>query len=403
MPAMRTNEKIRCQYFAWVIRQNRFGVFFADGRSNEPSQGRLSLDTKDFDEAIEAVRQLDLVKAVDAGLADRAALGPQPQNMLPIKDGVTSYLAHVARSAVTGGAAPATRKRYQAVLQKFQAFAAETGITCWEQVNRRVLEGYGAWLDDNDYGYATEYLELTTLKQAMKWFVRERLLPESCHLDLPLKKPVGTSTYCYTHQEVAAMVDRCFRDPELRWLGQVIVGLSHTGLRISELAQLQWTDFDFESGFLRLPDRSRQGTKQERAQARSTKGHQGRVLPIHSLLREVLGKMSRHLDGKVLHGPRGGGLKPDTVRNVLIRDVLVPLAPKFRSGADGERFADGRLHSFRHYFCSVCANNSVPEQMLMNWLGHKNSEMVKRYYHPHREEALRQMQKIQFTKRPRTV
>jgi len=54
-------------------------------------------------------------------------------------------------------------------------------------------------------------------------------------------------------------------------------------------------------------------------------------------------------------------------------------------------FSDGRLHSFRHYFCSMCANNNVPEQLLMNWLGHRQSAMVKHYYHVDHQEAARQM------------
>lgn len=58
----------------------------------------------------------------------------------------------------------------------------------------------------------------------------------------------------------------------------------------------------------------------------------------------------------------------------------------------GERgFADGRLHSFRHYFASRCANDGAPERMVMEWLGHKDSDMVRHYYHLHDDEARRQM------------
>ena len=70
--------------------------------------------------------------------------------------------------------------------------------------------------------------------------------------------------------------------------------------------------------------------------------------------------------------------------------MLVPLAD------DEIGFKDGRLHSCRHYFCSTCANNGVPEQVLMEWLGHQSSAMVRHYYHLHDEEAQRQMQKLKF-------
>ncbi len=38
--------------------------------------------------------------------------------------------------------------------------------------------------------------------------------------------------------------------------------------------------------------------------------------------------------------------------------------------------------------------SGVAEPVLMNWLGHKESAMVRRYYHLHDDEAHRQMKKI---------
>jgi integrase len=106
-------------------------------------------------------------------------------------------------------------------------------------------------------------------------------------------------------------------------------------------------------------------------------------------------KKKPHGDGRVFHGPCGGILKPDTLRIILKRDVLTPLAKRFPSpGTAG--LAAGRLHSFRHYFCSTAANAGVPEQVLMTWLGHRDSRMVKHYYHLHEPESRRQMSKIDF-------
>jgi len=84
-------------------------------------------------------------------------------------------------------------------------------------------------------------------------------------------------------------------------------------------------------------------------------------------------------DGFVFHSPRGGRLKPDTARRILVREVIEPLAEKFPSTDGGKGFRDGRVHSFRHAFCSCCANNNVPEQALMIWLGHADSQMIRRY------------------------
>lgn len=103
--------------------------------------------------------------------------------------------------------------------------------------------------------------------------------------------------------------------------------------------------------------------------------------------------LPRNRDGLIFHGPRGGLLKPDVVRTILIRDVLTPLAKRFPTPAGEIGFRDGRLHSFRHYFC---ANSGVPEQVVMEWLGHSHSAMVRHYYHLHNDEAQRQMKRLNF-------
>jgi integrase len=147
---------------------------------------------------------------------------------------------------------------------------------------------------------------------------------------------------------------------------------------------------------IRLIDTRSHGNKAERANARTTKSHRDRMLPIHPELRRIMQVLKRHADGRVFHGPKGGQLKPDTIRNVLVREVLKPLADRFPAAADMKGFRNGRLHSFRHYFCSISANSGVPEQVVMTWLGHQDSRMVRRYYHLHQEEAQKQMAKINF-------
>ena len=161
---------------------------------------------------------------------------------------------------------------------------------------------------------------------------------------------------------------------------------------------LRWTDIDPEKNLLHLIDARYHGSKAVRQAARTTKTHRDRVLPIHPDLPRLLKDKHHASDGRVFHGPRGGVLKPDTVRIVLVREVLTPLAKQFPKG-ESSGFIDGRLHSFRHYFCSVSANSGVPEQVLMTWLGQRDSSMVKRYYHLDRSESQRQMAKIRFVGR----
>jgi len=398
MPKKRSKERIVGQHFIWLLGQ-RGGLFTADGRSNKPSVGRHSLGTTNYQEAIASVQRLDLVMAVKLGLADRRLLDEPASTLLGLENGKELYLAHVKRPRVTGGAKPGTPKRYTAVLDKFLPFAIEKGAASWNVVTKRLLEEYAAWLDGEGYAYRTEFLELTTIKQAINWLIEADRLPASCRIRMPLTKPTGSDTYCWRTDEVKAIVERCQTNPEIAWLGAVVTGLACSGMRISELASLRWSDIDLETNVIRLTDESSSARRRGR-KVRETKNSKSRSFPIHPELRQILEHLDHSQDGRVFHGPRAGILSPDIARRTLIADVLVPLAKRFPTPKGEVGFADGRLHSFRHYFCSTCANSNVPEQVVMAWLGHAESKMVRHYYHLHDAEAQRQMKRLSFVGMP---
>lgn len=304
----------------------------------------------------------------------------------------------VCRARVAGGVRPSSRKRYRTVFDKFIEFARGKGVTTWNRITAQTLLAYAAFLEANAYAYRTQYLELTTLKQALLWLIKRHYLPSKCRIELPLEKPEGTDTYCWRPEEVLAILEHCRRRPELTWIAQVILALATTGLRISELAALRWSDVDFEGGMIRLVDETSSGRLRgiKQGKARTLKSGRGRTFPIQEELLPVLRNLPRHSDGSVFHGRRGGRLKPDVVRRVLIRDVLKPMAARFPTPKDEVGFAYGRLHSFRHFFCSLCANRGVSRQVVMRWLGHKDSGMVEHYYHLHDDEARRQMDRIKL-------
>ena len=401
MARRRKSEILQCAYFKWRIKPRAAsGVFQADGRSNKVDVGRHSLGTTDYNNALDALKQLDAVMAVRHGLAERSILEDGGQNLLDLETGRELYLSHVQRPAVLGGARPSSVKRYRAVLAKFETWANREGVRYWNSVTLQVLQDYGAWLDDEGYAYATEYLELTTVKQVFNYLIQAKEIPAQANFELKLTKPSDTTTYCYRDTEVEAMIRHCFATPSLHWLGGVIVALAYSGLRISELASLRWTNIDLESGMLRLPDQTRAGTRAQRQAAQSTKGGYSRTLPLQDRFRAVLKGMDRAADGRVFHGPLGGVLKPDTVRNVLVREVIKPLAPRFPTPPGEPGFARGRLHSFRHFFCSRCAHSGVPEQTLMRWLGHRSSKMVQHYFHLHDKDSVAQMRKLDCADNP---
>lgn len=211
-----------------------------------------------------------------------------------------------------------------------------------------------------------------------------------------MTKPEGTSTYCYTRPEVAAIVEHCRADPTLRWLADVVVGLACTGLRISELSSLRWSDVDPAANALRLTNERADSRPLQYGTIRTIKGRCGRALPLHSELRKVLADVPHHSDGRVFHGPRSGRLKPDTVRTTFIEHVLKLLKARFPTPAGEIGFEHGRIHSFRHYFCSEAFHGGASEAEVRDWLGHRDSKMVSHYRHLRDEDGQRRLAQIDF-------
>jgi integrase len=395
MPRKATNPPVQCRYFAWKMRQ-RNGVWFADGRSGAHDVGRHSLNTRDVAEARRLLVDLDVEKAIERGLAPpaaRAATGPAP---LDLEAGMARYLEHLGRPPQLGGIKPKSLQRYRAVYDKFVKYLSDRGISGWHAVDRSALSQYLGWLDQEDYAPSTFYFEATVVKQAVKWMVGEGLLSAAHQIRLKVTRAETTNRYCWRAEEVEAMIDRCFADPALRWLGYALLGLASTGLRISELADLRWSDIDLASGVLVLPDRVLHTARSRRDGARATKGRRNRTFPLNDDLLQALRPLPRNADGFVFRAEGGGQLDPDKVRKRLERDVLQPLAGRFppRGGPDEPSFRDGVPHSFRHYFVSAAANRGVPERVVQDWLGHKESRMIAWYYHLHSEQSKEQMRKM---------
>jgi integrase len=182
----------------------------------------------------------------------------------------------------------------------------------------------------------------------------------------------------------------------LKWLGPVIIGLSLTGMRISELATLRWSDVDLDNESIRVADERFSRRRQVSGTARTTKGKRSRSIPIHPRLKSLLAALPRSSDGFVFRAMQGGRLRPNNVLNQFIRGVIEPLKAKFPA-MDGEiGFERGRIHSFRHFFCSQALIGGATEGEFREWLGHADSKMVEHYRHLRLTDARRRMQQIDY-------
>lgn len=392
MPKKAKYELIRCNHFSWRV-SRRAEVWYADGRTNKINVGRHSLGTRDKAEAFQLLNQLDETCAVKFGLIERRTQQSTVVERLTLADGRHLYEQHIARPRITGGVAPATRKRYRTTLNNFIPWALKEGLTYFDQIDKNVLIRYASHLESRGRASKTLENELVTLKQCMRWLIDEGRLPGCEPIKLKLKKFESRRAYCYRPQEVAAMLAHCRATNCLTWLGNVIIGLACTGMRIAELTGLKWSDVDLEGDRITLTDET--GYEQGDEPRRALKSGRSRSVRIDGELRKVLETLPRS-SPRVFLGPTQRPLNPDFVRRKFVQHVVEPLADCFPSVAGRQGFKDGRLHSFRHYFVSRCASQKVAELVVMEWVGHADSSMVRHYFHLSDEESKRQMCGLDF-------
>jgi integrase len=387
MPRPFKKPPIVCDHFVWHLRQ-RGGVYYADGRFNTTDLGKHSLGTRHHGEAMENLRALDRKLANQQG-----KIASQPERVLvdlPIAEGWRLYMDDRDKPQMFGGVSPDTLKRYRTVRDHHVKFCARRGIEFWQQVDAKNVEAFGMAMARSSAD-RTIYFAVTHIKTVVIWLINQKKLAAEYRIDLPLVKPDGTDTYCYTIEQMTTMVFFCRADPKLRWLADVIVGLACTGLRISEFASLRWTDADLQAEVIRLTDERWSHRRKKIGSARHTKGKRTRCLPIHPDLLAILKTLERKPDGLIFHGPQGKKLCDSSVRANLVDRVIEKLKAKFPTPPGEIGFEHGRVHSIRHYFCSESFRNGATEAQLLEWLGHRDSKMVAHYRHLRADDSKRLM------------
>jgi len=144
--------------------------------------------------------------------------------------------------------------------------------------------------------------------------------------------------------------------------GPMMLMALYTGMRRGELFKLQWTDVDFEKGFIHIRD---------------PKGVIDQTIPLNGTARDLLQKHPRTTSPYIFPG-RGGEQRTDIIKPMKRICKAAGLPEKFRP-----------LHGLRHVFASMLASSGkVDMYVLQRLLTHKSATMTARYAHL-RDDALK--------------
>ena len=146
------------------------------------------------------------------------------------------------------------------------------------------------------------------------------------------------------------------------YAGKIMKLALYTGMRRGEMFKLQWTDIDFDRGFISLRD---------------PKGGPDQKIPINDAARELLKNHPKTDSPYVFPGRSGNQLT----------NISVPVNEIKKKAGLPEDFRP--LHGLRHVYASMLASSGqVDMYTLQKLLTHKNPQTTQRYAHL-RDETLK--------------
>ena len=315
-------------------------------------------------------RSLD---TANIGHARRKAIKIQEQlekgieQTTPLKITVEELIEKYFEAVKMKGAAPKTVRKYHADLDKLKMFCDEKNIRLARQFSENDLYTYRQYLVGKKYADKTVQGAIVLVKQTFKWAWRQKILAVYGLEAVSFPKAKAGPQPCFTTIQADTLIQNGVGEEKVAF---ALMG--YAGLRIGEVEQLRWEDIVAKGKQFTMIHVRRGGSNG------TTKDREERFVPIHPKIAELLPRK------------KGNGV---IFANIKARELLKRLKTlcaecKFNNPTQY------KLHSFRHYFASMCANHHVAYRKALAWLGHSSSDILDLYYHLHDEDSQNAMMEL---------
>ena len=165
----------------------------------------------------------------------------------------------------------------------------------------------------------------------------------------PLKTPPGRVRYLELEQ-IPKLMEAC---PP--WLRPIVLIDMHTGMRRSEIVNLQRSNIDIQNRLIILE---------------KTKNNERKTLPMNNTVFEVIKNLPKRIDTRYLFADE---------RGESVSGNKVSMA--FRRACKKAGIEDFSLHDLRHHFASYLTMAGENLRVVQELLGHKDPKMTMRYSH----------------------
>ncbi|MEO2067952.1 MAG: tyrosine-type recombinase/integrase [Desulfurobacteriaceae bacterium] len=318
----------------------RNGVWYVEIERNI----RRSLRTKSRDEAYRLFKRLQ--REYLKGNIERFV--KKKEEKIKISRFIKEYLdwCEYARSKWT-------YKKAKFVLGRFSKVVGDLYLS---QLKRKHLDTYVSFMLKNGYSKVTINIHIRTIKSAFSKAVEWEYLSESPFKGYKQLKQQERPPSFLLPEDIKR-VEEVISSPEWLIIFRIFV---YTGMRLSEVSNLDWKDIDFEMDIITV---------------RKSKNYKSRNIPLHPILKKELLKWRKE-SGKVVR------FNYHTITH-KIKEFLV------KAG-----FPHLRLHDLRHTFASLLVMNGVDLRTVQILLGHQDYKTTEVYAHlsqRHLKEAIKKL------------
>jgi len=254
---------------------------------------------------------------------------------------------------------------YKRDISSFIDWVSKNQINRPDDLNRRHLRLYLAWLQEEKYARKTIARKASSLRRYFKWAQKQGIVKLDPAIDLQTRLGKGRLPRVLKNEELVVLLDEpreIIKDddgPRKLRDDAVLELLYGSGLRVSELCNLQFSSFDFIQKLVRVVGK---GNK-ERLIPLSEKS----VIAINSWISHGRTKMLGAADDNdfVFLNLRGKPISPRDIRRLIDRRSLTPVNP----------------HALRHTFATHLLDGGADLREVQELLGHADLSSTQIYTH----------------------
>ena len=245
---------------------------------------------------------------------------------------------------------------------------------------------YGLTADDiqnminalkKEYSYSTIKKAYECVNACLKYAVKRRYLPYNVAESVIIPKNLqreNNDVHCFTDDEVDKIEEeavRCYKNGKRIYrMGEIVILIVNTGLRIGEALALEWSDINFKKKTLKVrknmvyvKSRSDSGKAYQYIKQKSTKTKNGsRIVPLNSAAIRALISL-KGINGKtpyVFATSKGNRVTPRNIDR-MFRSILRCCDIK-----------ETGIHTLRHTFASRLFAKGVDVKIVSELLGHSD-------------------------------